>query len=75
MNSSRMHKILALVQKYQIILFLSFNEFKIYLGRGDAATQNLHYIEKSTNRCPFDTHSESTVPHKKTFFKYAHFWL
>ena len=30
-------------------------------ARGDAATQNLHYIEKSINGCPFDTHSESTV--------------
>ena len=34
MNSSRMYEIMALVQKYQILLNLSFNVFLIVFGRG-----------------------------------------
>ena len=55
MNSSRMHEIMALVQKYQILVYLSFNVFQLTLARGDAATQNLRQTLKSGSGCPYDT--------------------
>ena len=45
MNSSRIHKIMALVQKYEILEYLSFNVFYLYCTRGNATTQNLHYTQ------------------------------
>ena len=65
MNSSRMYEIMALVQKYQILLNLSFNVFLIVFGRGKCchSEPSLHLQVQSwmSLSYPFWAHCEKPL--------------